>query len=283
MSDETEKNEPDSLENPEKVVDEIVARLSSLQGSLIDSATQVGYARDSIQASRPMWAKLSSLSINDPYKRQIYISGVKVLCAYRDELQAHESQAFPFFEALRNTITAGSPGFATGTTAGLVANEDFDLPPYAFPPLTHHEDYAERLSKLDPALGKTYQEIWEVLYGTRADPERGALYLIRQSFDHLFDLLAPDDEVRKSNFWRHKSGGKKSQVTREERILYAANKHIKNSARAKTLSESAKHMGDVYQDLNRVHERGELNKQQALKALAEMKGILEEWVDALET
>jgi len=121
-----------------------------------------------------------------------------------------------------------------------------------------------------------------VLYGTRSDPERVALYEMRQTYDHFFACLAPDEEVRKSKYYHEKSGNDKGKVFREERILYAANKHIKDSEKAKTLIASADHMLEVYNSLNRAHNRGELNKVKAFRSLEEMRTILEDWIDAIE-
>ncbi len=68
-------------------------------------------------------------------------------------------------------------------------------------PIMH---YAERFSVFDNALGKTYKEIDETLYGTISDPERATMFVVRQLYDHFFQVLAPDEEVRASKYWRNK-------------------------------------------------------------------------------
>ncbi len=103
------------------------------------------------------------------------------------------------------------------------------------PIITENEDqstkFNEHIAELDKDLAKTYQEIWEVLYATRSDPDRGALYLIRHAYDQLFRCLAPDSEVRNSPYWKEKFGDKPNQIYRNERILYAINTHIEDASR----------------------------------------------------
>jgi hypothetical protein len=174
---------------------------------------------------------------------------------------------------------------ASGATASFIPNVSvipFSQNYVPLPSPDRHQAYVERFFRFDHALGKTYQKIWETLYGTRADPGRGALYLIRQAFDHLFDKLAPDDEVRKSSYWTQKEHGKENQVWRDERVRFAAAKNVKDQNRANTLIASAKHMTGVYQCLNSAHKRGEMNQMESHQALAEMQSILEEWADAIE-
>lgn len=114
------------------------------------------------------------------------------------------------------------------------------------------------------------------------DKERAALFLIRQSFDHLFDILAPDEKVRASKYWKPKEGDKPNQVYRIERIEYASYSHIADPLRANTLAATSKQMNEVYNLLNQAHERGELNIDKAMKALRAMKSMLDEWADALD-
>ncbi len=152
-----------------------------------------------------------------------------------------------------------------------------------FLPLEHnkHELTAQRLARFDPSLGSAYRQCWESRFGTISDPGRSALYQMRQVYDHFFGLLAPDDEVRQSRKRRLKVKGRKDDVTRLERIEYAATK-VKNRHKAKKLRALADHMLNVYNNLNYAHKRGQLSDDKVGSALNEMQTVIEQWLDAFE-
>ncbi len=277
-------NQQVNLEKPEQIIDDTVARLDTIHQTLVNEATQVGYARDALLAIRPQWVSIANASTTNPEAAQIYASGLNLLAALRNEVRAQQSVVAPLSGLFAPTSgSIGSLINATGTTASFlpsVYNAPANYEP--FPAPDRHEQYGERFARLDPTLGKTYLEIWEALYVTRAEPERAALYLIRQAFDHFFEKLAPDDDVRRSPCWAKKTEpGKERQVWREERIKYSVAVHVKDTVRANTLIASTQHMLDVYQGLNRAHERDELDRDKARGALAEMRSILENWADAI--
>jgi len=276
--------EPEDLEKPEEVIDDIVFRLDELHEKFVETSANIGYARDAIQSVRPVWERLGNSETTDPDAMYLYKTNYKFLLLFRDEVRAYQEMATPIFGLFNNTAgTASTFVSATGTTDVFIGNVADYAPSDFLVFLTpnQHEIYTKRFMAFDEALGKTYQEIWEVLYGTRADPERAALYLIRQSFDHLFDKFAPDDEVRKSPFWTLKKGDKPEQVWRDEKIQYAAFSHVKDKSRSETILASSKHMLSVYQALNRAHERKNINRAKARQALEEMRSFLEDWANAI--
>lgn len=277
-----EEEKTGDVEKPEEIIDEIVSRLDNMHSTLVRATSDVGYARDAFRAVRPSWEKLGNASTDDPDALYIYSSGFEQLKAIRDEVRAREDSIVPLSSL--STISGSAATFinTTGTTAAFVDVSIIDplqhLP--VFPSSGQHEIYAKRFSQFDPSLGKVYQEMWEILYGTRAGPERAVLYLMRQAYDHFFCNLAPDEEVRKSPYWTEKADGP-NQIWRMERIRYAAGKHIKDRARANTLLASARHMCDVYQALNGAHTRGDLDQVKARQALSEMRTFLEDWANAV--
>jgi len=101
-------------------------------------------------------------------------------------------------------IYSGTLFFLSTTTASVAVvgvkplsiNEHTQL----FSSLRNDDSYAAKMSRLDPALGATYQAVNEVVYGTTHDPARGGLFLLREAFNQLFSIIAPDDEVRNSAF-----------------------------------------------------------------------------------
>jgi hypothetical protein len=156
--------------------------------------------------------------------------------------------------------------------------EPFEPPPFFSPDQTEVE---KKLSAIDPSLSDTYREIGQAYHGTTADPARVALALMRQVFDHFFEKLAPDDAVRASPYWSPKSGQNPDQVTRRERMTYAAYTHIHDKARAKTMVANLAQILETYQLLNKLHKRGTLSDKQTRSILKTMKKFIESWVDAM--
>jgi hypothetical protein len=285
MSEEPIKNNPDDLENPEHIIDEIDSMLGDLKARFVEGAIHFGQEQERIKVIRPEWEKLSSANVSDPNQVQIYASGVQALAAYRDELRDYKNVVYPFTdEVLRYSPSTGSTVSVTSSTTTLISITTPDLTSYILEPsIEENKEIQNKLRNIDPSLEKTYSAIREVLYGTVSDPERGALYLIRQTFDHFFGTLAPDDAVRSSKFFRPKIDKDKDNVTRHERLMYAAHTHIENNSRRKALIASFRHMLDVYEGLNRAHTRGTLNPEQTRVALREMLVLLQEWIRAIDT
>jgi hypothetical protein len=278
--------EAEDAESPEKLIDEICSELDEMHDRLADATMHIGYSRDALRSVRPTWEALGNAHTDDPDAAAVYWSGVQFLGALRDEVHAHKV-LFEDPASFALTSSGSSSYFvsATETTASFISASTnialpVDLPEPPFHP-SRHESYAMRFSRFDTSLGRTYQEIWEAMYGTRADPERSALFLTRQAFDQFFEKLAPDDQVRQSPHWEPKGGNDANMVTRKERIEFAAATHIKDETRANTLRTSANHMLDVYKRLNTAHNRGELDQFKARSALNEMQLILESWADAI--
>jgi hypothetical protein len=280
-----QSNKRKNDEKPEEIIDEITSSLDDLHKEFVGVSEKIGYARDSLYSIRPIAERLGDSTSTDPGAVNLYRDDLDILYSIRDEVNSLMAEAYPFTSSVIDTAgSAISYCSSTSTTASFVfradANLDMELP--VIHPFHHLEDYSERISNFDYALGKTYREIWEILYGTRSDPERAALYLIRQAFDQIFFKLSPDDDVRASSFWSEKEGDTPNQIWRIERIHFAANTHVKNKLKAKTLLASSKHMLDVYKSLNEAHNRGEINRVRARKALEEMRNFIEDWISAIE-
>ena len=212
-------------EEPENLFDETIKIADSLHQDLIDAATNAGYTRDTLARVKPYWVELSKQAIDDPSIVPIVYSGVEFMRSYRDELAVLQDQTkIPLSGLYSVAGTADTLIANTNSTSSIVIVTTVGEVPYAPNPLRREDDqtYTDRFAKIDPALGSTYNQIWESLYATRSDPERAALFLIRQAFDHLFDRLAPDADVRASEHWRSKEGDKPEQIYKLERIEYAA-------------------------------------------------------------
>lgn len=280
-----DKDTPPDNEKPEEIIDEIENILDGLHKDLTQDAVEVGQAKDKFRAIRPMWESLGNASTNDPDAARIYHSGTLALSSIRDDYR-FIAQTYAHHHNTMGTVlpsTDSAVSLTNSTSTILVSTINRSIEDVVFTPISNsrREQTRQQLRNLSTELAETYDAIWEVLYGTRSNPERGSLYLIRQVFDHLFGVLAPDDKVKTSPYWRPKDDNESNQVTRSERIEYAANTHINNKTASKRLVASTKHMLDVYNTLNKAHKRGKLDRSQSRGSLKEMQAIIEDWVQSL--
>jgi hypothetical protein len=278
------ESSPEDLENSEQIIDEIDSTLGDLKTRFVEGAIHFGQEQERIQKIRPEWEKLSSIDVSDADQAQIYASGVHALAAFRDELNDYRNMVFPLTEGIlrQSPSTDGTLTVTSSTTSFLSVNAP-DLTSYILEPSqSENEEILNKLRNIDPTLEKTYSAVREVLYGTVSDPERAALYLIRQTFDHFFGTLAPDDSVRSSKFFKQKNEKNSDRVTRHERLMYAAHTHIGNKYRRNALIASFRHMLDLYEGLNRAHTRGAVNPEQARVALREMLVLLQDWIRSID-
>ncbi len=139
-----------------------------------------------------------------------------------------------------------------------------------------------KLNDLSSGLGDAYRAISEVLYSSSSDGLRAALFQTRQAFDHMLDELAPDDDVRCSEFWEPKQDKEREDnVYRKEKLEYVLDRYpVKNSV---TIEKKAKHIRNVYNKLQKLHERNNLDEKETLKsAIFEIKLFLEDLITEME-
>ena len=274
---------PEDLENPVDIVDEIVQGYYDVQQAFIERAMQLGYAGEFVLSTRPVWEAMKNLGLepnSDAYP--VYVSGIGVLCAVRDEIESLKEKELALGSGFESVISAAGSAVSVASSTGSlveIVGDVIDAVVEAPFDLDRFERHAERFDKFDADLGKTYREMGEALYGTRSDPERAALFLMRQAFDHLFDHLSPDADVAD---WLRQSGLESDKISRRQRIEYAAEHHIRDEVRSNTLRKLSKHMNDVYESLQHAHKRGKLDRRKAQNALGEMQKMLEQWADALD-
>lgn len=143
------------------------------------------------------------------------------------------------------------------------------------------ERYAAKLTQLDTELGKVYGSVWQKYYAGTDDPYRSALGAMRQSYDHLFRVLAPDDAVRDSPYFSTKQDGDPNQVHRDERLLFAANKFIADPLKRSAIEAGVTGALANYRRLNSLHGTKPLDAELVRQALCAMQAVIEEWVDVL--
>jgi hypothetical protein len=281
-------NEQFHFMNPDDIkheFDEAQKHAENLQNKFAKATKSLGQVSSVIETTKPYWVQLAVEGNNHIGSEVILNSGVESIHQIKNALVELDAYA-PFPLQNVNTIALSASAFgsntaATGSLFVLHDTSQFDVQAIPIPEISEESCLADRFSGLDPALGKVCAQIFESLYGTVSDPERAAFFMIRQTWDHLFDKLAPDAEVRDSQFWKKKAGDKPDQVTRAERIEFAVDRHIKDPVRKNLLLTSSKQMCDIYQELNRAHERGEIDRNKAKRTLNAMYQWLIQWADGI--
>lgn len=265
--------------------DEADQSAENLQSNFVQGAEYSGYIRKALLLSRRIYSQIIIESFERPELVPIVISGMDYIGTLKDQLNLINTQIGP---SIKNLSSVASTAYSVTSSTGTITLPELDFTmddsPFEPPPFMKNdrEVYAVKFDSLDASLGSNYRGVWETYYGSKSEPIRGALFLLRQTFDHLFALLAPDDYVRSSPFWQPKEGNDKNQIYRIERIQYAANEHISEESKSKILSSSANHINKVYNQLNLLHNRGAIDPEKGTAILNSMSAILEEWINAIE-
>jgi len=268
-----------------RIFDDAEEGASSLHENLVEGAQYAGYIRRALAISRRIYSLLATRASEEPELIPLLSSGIEYVKALGDELRRLQVETKPTISRLY-TIT--STAFSFTSSSGIMVDPDsldgFDDSSLVLPRFLSRdrEEFAVQFDAIDPSLGETYRGSWESFHSGRADPLRGALFLMRQTYDHLFHVLAPDDEVRLSEYWQEKSGSDPKKVHRTERIQYAAFTHIKDESLARTFESAANQMTNIYDQLNRAHQRGEIDEEKATRALVAMSQLLEDWIEAID-
>ena len=105
--------------------------------------------------------------------------------------------------------------------------------------------------------------------------------MLRQTWDHLFGFLAPEEDVRESPFFTLKPEPRPNQVTRLERIKFALDRHVRDAQQKALLEATSVQMIDLYNTLNAAHTRGDIDRAKSRAALNSLYQWLTQWADAL--
>lgn len=242
-------------------------------------ASRIGYARRVLIDTENKWLSLSESS-EMPHSTLSALTSVLTLGQEISEINAKGNvggENRPIYSGI--LFLASATGSIVESPPSLQeVTHGYDV---LFAPMRNDEEYAAKLSAMNEPLGRTYRAINEVLFGTTSDPIRGSLFLMRQAHDQMFALLAPDDEIRESPYWTVKEGTKPNQVYRSERIAFALATRVRDPSRVRTLSASAEHMLEVYEELNAAHSRDALDDARCRSAIQAMKTLIEDWTDAV--
>jgi hypothetical protein len=273
--------DPDEIKSIFSSFEEKASRIQSL---FIEGAEQIGYTKDAVSSAKDYYTTLANHQKEFPEIRPLLYSGSSVIDSVGKELDDIENRIKPIIPGLNNVASSIDVFYnATNTTSSTIIVKDIVISLPEEPPFHKQEQqqYIEKINKIDTALSRTYQEISQVLYATNSDPKRAASSMMRQAFDHLFEKIAPDNDVRNSVYWTQKKGPKPDQVTRRERMTFAANTRILDKSHAVTIINLFDNILDTYQLLNKFHKRGTLSDKQAISALRTMQKFIETWIDAI--
>jgi len=274
-----------SREEMEETFEEAIDAADKLHKTYADATQDAAYTHDVLIKAFPRVTVLFDLAGDNPEIYPTVASGIQYAKSLGVELNRLNEIAGGSASHLRAVVhTTGSFGGSTDAASYLAdIGGNIDLPDLPLPlPRNTDETYVSKLKKLDPALAASYEQIWETIYGTSSDKFRAALYMMRQVYDHFFATLAPDEEVRESEFWRPKETDKPNQIYRSERVRYAAAKHLKDIHIADTLAAASRHTVELHMAANSAHKRGELDEIKAEKTLRAMDQNLKDWIDAID-
>lgn len=270
---------------PSKLIADIKHRLKQIQQKAAQATKKVGYAHEVISAGEPYWQAL-----DDPFKSgqvdEVLASGYDVLQSLHRQVEATDLQSSELLGQVEgimsNTSMYAGVTAATVSFSGLTL--DFDSEhlrklSYSF---ERHDEYQRKLEALDSALSRTFGGIRDAYFGASSDSLRQALFQARQTVDHFFNALIPDDmEVMQQSWWSPDDPKKPQVISRPQRIRYAAEKHVRDRNQREVLIQGARHMNKVYDALQMLHTRGTLDEARAKDVLFEMLSLIRTWVDSI--
>lgn len=277
-----------SLGRPAKlkeIADETADFFDGIQKAHSERAQEAGYIRDLFRSAGTRFESHPDDPILDVTENSFR--------RFRDfaKSQAPSFLSYPKMDGTAYSIVA-SASAASAVAFSMVEMPSTDTPKWRFvfpspdvPPPCEPPDAkavtATHLEKLSAELAQVYRSVWEGLRGTSSNPERIALFQMRQVFDHFFEHLATDEEVRESTFFTPKEGKDPNKVHRGERIRFAAHRHILNKEKAAFLASQAEDMVVLYRRLNGAHKRGPLNAEIARRTVLAMDVLIREWLNAM--
>ena len=274
-----EKDEPVSQDQ----LDRLDSKAKYLNETLSKSNEKIGYVQESVNIITKSYRSLMNLCSTGDDVQPTLMSGNTIAHALERELDIVISQALPLsvkIDAILPTIASTSYSVATSCNSFYPNLPIVQVYPCPFLPDSNVDTCTCKLSSFDKSLADVYRGAWNVFYTQRPDPKRAALFQMRQVFDHLFDRLAPDDEVRQSPHWTKKPGDRANAIDREERIRFAAHRCITDTNQRILLLAMTQDMMRSYNRLNKAHERGFLSQESADDAFKAMDAIINRWIDA---
>jgi len=191
-------------------------------------------------------------------------------------------------------LTAGTAAFsasylAANTVSSFSTLQTLGFNPGAYDPKSvpapdfrDRKDLGQRLRKLDPSLGDVCEQIFQSLYGNTADPARSALFMARQTWDHLSESWLQMKRCELRNIGIRQTRNKSDLVTRTQRIEYAAHTHVKDEGKRTLLLATSKSMRTCTMSSNLPTIEPALDRSKAARDLTTIYAWLAQWADALD-
>lgn len=270
--------DPDRPKRVQKAVEDAAKQCEQLKERHAQQAQDFGYCE---QVFKDLAPRLDGLQ-DDPRLANAEVV-IRNFGEYTRRHQEHVKAFDPSASWQAFDTTA-----AISTNVNFIAVQNvrsaFDLIPLPeAPPIwdpSQTSIYADRLFTLDPELKTLLLSVWQS-YSNVDDNGRAALFEMRQLLDHFFAVLAPDEKVKKSPYFSQKGKKDPERIDRRERMSYAAYTRISDPSKAKGLANEAEVVLSTYKDLNELHKRGVLNRDEVRKTLTMAEHIVRHWVDAL--
>lgn len=185
-----------------------------------------------------------------------------------------------------------SAAFVISTSAAIsdvvAFQEDLSAPVQVKPPkvppwwnedtMEHH---AGLLDGVRAGLGSLLRGAWESYYGTTHESSRNALNNLRELFNQFFEVIAPNKEVRESEFFKQKKPPNEDKVHRDERLRYAVHK-IRSKEVAEYLGSQIKPILKTYRKLNLLHKRGDIDRDLVRDTVVATAMYLFQWLTAVK-
>lgn len=273
----------------DSLLDAIDSQIETLQTKIVEAAGYLGFIKETFKDSHEQWHSLPITGIVTRDNQYYLASTAGVLRAILSEFETVDKDVSYVHKRIEG-VAGSSTVFASGMNAFASITGSAEWPKSTviiYSPLDkyqRHKEYEERLRTMDATLASTYGELIEVIHATVKDPTRSAMFLARQLFDHFFDIVAPDPEVRSSKFWRPKAideSKDSNAVWKNEKLNFAAFYRVKDQYRRQTLEAMSRQMIDLYNLLNKAHTRGPILEAQASHAVESMIRLLQQWIDSI--
>lgn len=277
-----EKHDPQRPKRLKQIIDSIADDYESIKGNASQVSQVAGYSADALRKIGSDVEKMPDDPLLEETERELKLHREltrKQAAGSRLTLTDVSSGANVILSDTLSTtsavmMTVGDPGIRRRRSSLAI-----DLPGLGM----RQEVYAQKLAAFDPEIARVYKSIPEIFFGTKENPERAALYQMRQAYDHFFDKLAPDGEVRNSEYFTPKEEpGKENSVHRIERIKYAAYTRLSmDKDQADALVSSATSLLATYDRLQAAHKRAPLDREAVRDWITAMRAQLERWIDAV--
>jgi len=268
---------------PNLYVNNALEDLKAAKESHLDSADKLDYSINVLETGKEYWDGV------DPTSFRITPSGiatVNFLVSMAQEASFLKGVAVNDNEQIQSfNSTTGSFVSVTSTANSFVCRVESFNPEKIYQSINKpekDEEYSQKFEAFDPELGSLYRQFLQILRRTTSHPGKSVLPNVRQAYDHLMRVLAPDDEVRAQKDWLPVDPKEPEMVTRAQRLEYAAKRHIKDERRKATILASTNHILAVYKDLNKLfHDEKPLDDDIAIAVSQSMIEVLNQWADAI--